>query len=76
MNALQRLWDVLGSLLPPGTVAELRAQYIIDAQRDQRASAYRKHERWHRAAFASGRDPERSARLADWLLKHDDWRPQ
>jgi hypothetical protein len=76
MNALQHLWEQLGALLPPGRVAELRAQYAEDAQRDQRESAYRKHDRWHRAAFVSGRDPQRSARLAQWLEAHKDWRPR
>lgn len=76
MNAIHHLWQRLGELLPPEQVANLRSQYAEDAQRDQRESAYRKHVRWHRAAFVSGRDPQRSERLAQWLAEHEDWRPR
>jgi hypothetical protein len=75
MNALKHLWQKLGELLPPEQVAELRAQYAEDAQRDQRESTYRKYARWYRAAFMSG-NHVRSERFAIWLSRHESWKPR
>jgi hypothetical protein len=82
MNALQRLWATLDSLLPADQIATLKQQYVENAARDRRQSEYnawlrRRNQAVHdirTADYASvGGAQVRLTAILTWLETHADW---
>ncbi|NTV62580.1 MAG: hypothetical protein HGA65_03455 [Oscillochloris sp.] len=88
MNAHQRLWKRLATMIPVEHYEWLLEQHREDLARDRRHSQYRTWQRREREALSAlhgydridypgllDRAREKYERAAAWLAKHADWNP-
>ena len=82
MNASQRLWRRLATLLPDDQFNWLAEEHKRDLARDRRHSTYRQKQRQYgnalnRIGYSLNQEAaqHQAAQIYKWLNEHEDWNP-